>query len=977
MSDSVRRLADRALASDPGLTRLQTAFSAVVGMATALAVEYFYAQLTHAGAQGTLIAMLLGAVTAMMGSMALNGTGVWPKVRTAVFFPVAMGLGLLAGIAVGTDTDLMLAVFVVVMFIAVFVRRFGIAFFFYGFMIWMGYFFAAFMHATMATFPSLIAEIAVATVWVLLLSITVLRTSPKRTLRRVRHAFTVRAKAVVRVCSALLEAEVTEPAQADRWQRRIRAAQTRLAEAALMIEAWSAEVPTLPSGISPSSLRRMALDAQLAIDALVSATEALRGADTGLVVEAARLTGLFAAGAYPEADRVARELFDKAERRQADPTGSWSAARGLACAVREYIDLHERVDDARHTDEFEPAVTLAMGNLPGSAAVAGDVVPRGRSWNPLLRLSLTSRQAVQVAVAGALAIIAGRELSEARYYWAVIAAFVAFTGTATRSEVFIKAINRVVGTLVGLGAGIGLAHLTAGSTTGVLVVIIGAMFCGFYLQRLSYAYMIFFITIMVSQLYSALHEFSAGLLLLRLEETAIGATIGIVVALLLTPLSTRDTVSSVERSLLATLADLLRSAGDRIDDGGHEPDLDAQTRSLDNGLRQLQLVAAPLVGTLLPWGSGSRQTRHRLTLYSGLAAHTRALAGALRRRPAIERALAVPSRALADAVAALADSPKQVPDEVLAQLGAAELALAQPWTPEAEPIWRELGHLRQLVHELATIDGDAREPIDEPVAPVAVSGEVRIRGWVRSAAGAGVAKAVLTLIDPRGHQVARAVSRADGGYRVEATGTGPFVLITSAEGHRPAASTVAPGRPNAVLVIDVLLADTGGLVGAVTTGGSAVAGALATLTDTHGVVAGSRHTDADGCYAFSALEDGDYTLVVTADGYRPAARTVPVTGGGDTRADIELAGAARLSGVVTAGTDGRPASRVRVTLLDEAGAVVATTDTDETGRYTFEGLAEGRYTTLTRGYPPAASTLRLDSDGYERRHDVELRHSPN
>ncbi|MFJ8097837.1 hypothetical protein [Streptomyces griseofuscus] len=64
--------------------------------------------------------------------MALSGTGVWTKVRTAVFFPPAIGIGMLAGVAVAGRTDLMLCGFVAVMFVAVFVRRFGMAFFFYG-----------------------------------------------------------------------------------------------------------------------------------------------------------------------------------------------------------------------------------------------------------------------------------------------------------------------------------------------------------------------------------------------------------------------------------------------------------------------------------------------------------------------------------------------------------------------------------------------------------------------------------------------------------------------------------------------------------------------------------------------------------------------------------------------------------------------------------------------------------------------------
>src|SRR5262249_50410995 len=144
---------------------------------------------------------------------------------------------------------------------------------------------------------------------------------------------------------------------------------------------------------------------------------------------------------------------------------------------------------------FEPAVSLAPGGmLPGSPAVASTVTPRGRQWNPLTRLDFTSRQAVQVAVAGGLAIVLGRVLSPERYYWAVLAAFVAFAGTATRSETFLKAVNRVLGTLVGLGAAIGLAHLTAGHTWWVLVTIVASLFCGFYLVNVSYAYMIFFIT---------------------------------------------------------------------------------------------------------------------------------------------------------------------------------------------------------------------------------------------------------------------------------------------------------------------------------------------------------------------------------------------------------------------------------------------------------------------------------------------------
>ena len=69
----------------------------------------------------------------------------------------------------------------------------------------------------------------------------------------------------------------------------------------------------------------------------------------------------------------------------------------------------------------------------------------------------------------------------------------------------------------------------------------------------------------------------------------------------------------------------------------------------------------------------------------------------------------------------------------------------------------------------------------------------------------------------------------------------------------------------------------------------------------------------------------------------------------------------------------RPVADARVTLLDAAGNVVAVTDTDEEGRYSFSDLAEGEYTVIASGYPPVASTLQVTGDEYGE-HDVELGH---
>lgn len=692
---AVRELWDRVIASDPGLVRARMAISAAVAMTAALVVEYGYASAIHAGQRGVLVAMMLGGVVAMMGSMALAGTSAWPKVRTGVFFPVAFGAGMVPGALVAGRTDVMLTVFVAVMFVAVWARRFGPAFFFYGFMLWMGYFFAAFLDADLGQLPSLLEDVLVGTAVSILLSVTLLRTHPRRTLRRVQRAFGARARAVARASADLLTAD-GDPRRTARAHRRLHARELRLAEAALMIEAWTVEPGVLPRDWSGPELRRRLLNAQLAIDELAHAAIALAAHGGELVYPAARVAGhlarreypavLYAAGPLLRTEKSAADASDAqadaadAELRRAfellgavaltvpaatgvapatappHAVGPQAAAVRLARAAVDYVTLASESADptAAGSDdlpaELVPAATFTLGMLPGSASVAGDLRARGGRWNPLSRASLTTRQAVQVALAGALAIVLGRQISEARYYWAVIATFVTFTGTATRSETSLKAVNRVLGTLAGLGAGIGLAEATAGHTLLVLAVIVLAMTCGFYIVNLSYAAMIVFVTIMVSQLYSVLHEFTPGLLVLRLEETSLGAAIGIAVGLVVLPTSTRETVRAAQQAFLEASASVLEQTAAAWE-GEESADPTASVRTMEDRLRRLALVARPLTRPLIS-GSDPALMRRRIALHAAVSRHVRTLA-AMTPHPEHDPAFAQACRDLARIVTGL------------------------------------------------------------------------------------------------------------------------------------------------------------------------------------------------------------------------------------------------------------------------------------------------------------------------------------
>lgn len=933
-----RETADRVVASDPGLNRLRMGASGAIAMASALAVEYGFATLTGASTQGTIIAMLLGTIVAMMGSMALNGTEAWPKVRTAVFFPVAIGVGLLGGTATASNTDLMLGVFVVVMFLAVFVRRFGMAFFFYGFMGWLGYFFASFLHAELSMFPSLIAAVGVGTAWILLLSLTVLRTNAHRTLRRTRRAFGARARAVLRACAVLLE-ESCEPGteqRAARRQRRLQARLTRLAESALMIEGWLGDGSALPEGWSGAALRRRLLDMQLAVDTLAASSESLAEAvrageaDRGLAESAAATIRRLARREDESAGRAALRLADAASAASDAGGAGWWPARHLADAVVELLGIARSwgsptgVDAEEKDDSFEPAVTLMMGNLPSSAVSARDVSARGTRWNPLARLSMTTRQALQVALAGGLAILIGRLLSEQRYYWAVIAAFVMFTGTATRSETVIKGANRVVGTMVGLFVGVALAHVTAGHTFAMLAVIVLSMSLGFYLIRISYAFMIFFVTIMVSQLYSALHEFSDGLLVLRLEETAIGAAIGTVVALVFVPLSTRDTVSSTRSALLTALADLLNAVADRIDgrvsydeDGEEQPpaDLDGLARTLDDRLRQLMLVAKPMTRPLLLLRNNPRLANHRLARYSASATQARRVVAGMRRHdnpPPVT--LAEATRGLADATTSLAEAIPGRGDQDASGTLANVDAVLFTQAPTAgmtvrHPVTRPLIHLQQLLREMAAPLGSVdpgRNQDGEPAHQREPETGV-LRGRVSAPDGEPVAAGVLLLTGPDGKQCARA-RFAGGGYRIDACPAGELLAILTATGYAPVAERVS-------------------------------------------VLAGEE-------------SEVDFTVTPAAAAETRAAP--PSAGNGSP---------ALITGTVRGPAHVGPLPDVSVTLFDEGGDLLAGTVTDADGGYRLPEIPGGRYTIVAAGYPPVVASARL-CPGRTYLRDVTLRRGP-
>jgi hypothetical protein len=816
---------DRLVASDPGLNRLTSAARAVGGVATALGVEYVVALLTG---QPALVPMMLGAVVAMMAAFGVSDATRGGQAVTLLSLPLFMFAGMGLAIAVDRFRLASLLVFVVVMFAAVFIRRFGPRYFIGGMIAFMGYFFALFLGLTLPALPAVVLAVLVAVAWSMVLSLVLFPVHNDRVLRRMLHAFEARARAVGDAAAGLLAAPDSGGERAVRALARLHGRSVQVNEAALIIDGQLGTPGAVVDDAAADATRHALFDGELAAAEIAETVRLLVASGTVLPAAVAEQVGglldAVRSGAWSAVEERAIRL--EAGARQVVGTIAMplttdgtpaagadtmpveashvvrrmaEAASGLARAWRDWTAVvapgagRSAVVAPRsgRTDEeggFTPAVQLFAGNMPGSAITVGAMIEgsAGGYWS---RLSLTTRQAVQVAVATGLSIAAGDALSGQRYYWAVLAAFIAFTGTATSAETVAKALNRILGTMLGLVGAIPLVALTGSSTAAALPVILISIFLGFYLLRVSYAVMIFFITLLVGELYAVLGTFTPELMVLRLEETAIGGVIGCVVCLLVLPIRTRAAATAARKALLDNLRTLLERLEEHLRDPRTPIDLPGAARVLDAQLHQVLLISRPLTPSALPAAGAAR--RRRMMIYTGLAHHARRvaqLADAVGHLDDAWRArLGAAVTGIAELVDALAqDQPR--PDPMPIAATADRLAALDVADHPARPLVHELTRLHGTLVTLAGAPGvgvPTRPSVSEPAREPAVHGRVQ-RSTGRPA------EATLALVDMRGRQHDGTTTDADGCYRLTAPEPGYYLLICTPAGASGLAGGAAP-----------------------------------------------------------------------------------------------------------------------------------------------------------------------------------------
>ncbi|WP_459967644.1 FUSC family protein [Mycobacterium sp. MUNTM1] len=620
------------IGSDPGLLRLRMATRTTAALGLSLLALFI---LTRATGQPLTVA-LLGVVITMVASRSVNEPDPHQQRITMALLPLPAAASITAAAVLAPHTVVSDLVFVLVVFTAAYIRRYGARGRALGMVAFMSYFFTLYLRARLAELPWMIGAVAVGTVCTYLMSTYVMPDRPERVLRATIRALRARMAIVLDTT-----AEAVRTGRLDeRRRRRMRARTIRLNETALMVQSQiedKADPGTLWPGVTAEQLAPWLLDAELAIEWVATAgrraaviacedPDSMPAPTRAALVDA--LTQLSRAIRLPEPDGLrraadrAQRLLDEQPAPAGDDEGS-AAVRRLALAI---INAASATSDVRAiVDRVATGRPLDDGDGERPQP-PGDALPDETAGEePATGLRPTTRQAIQVSVAASLAIVIGELVSPARWYWAVIAAFVIFAGTNSWGETLTKGWQRLLGTLLGVPCGVLVATLLTGHKTAALVGIFVCLFCAFYFMTVTYSLMTFWITTMLALLYGLLGQFSFGVLMLRIEETAIGAVIGATVAVVVLPTNTRTAIRTDTRAFLTSLSVLIEVSTATMFGAQDSASPSEQARQLDRDLQQFRVTAKPLLAGVAGL-AGRRSIRRALRIFTACDRYGRSLA---------------------------------------------------------------------------------------------------------------------------------------------------------------------------------------------------------------------------------------------------------------------------------------------------------------------------------------------------------------
>lgn len=599
---------DRIVAGDPAFSRLRLASRAVLSMVLNAVILTALTFLLH---PLPIAAYGVAVIMSFVGSTAVRDAGASAQLETRLFGGLAaVAVVLVASLLAPSPTAAHLA-FLPVIFVAVYIRRFGQRWFAVGMMSFMAYFMGDYLAPKPADIGWIALAVAIALAVTHLICALLLPNDPERDFRRALTTVDKRIDLILRALIQISAGRSPSPAE----HRALQAQVAQLREVVLMAEGFLPQEGVLTAEGPVSQIALALFQLHVAVERLVRAHR----------------HGF----ARPQDLRLLRALLhhDRAfmERRRARLKAIDPSQETEALLILRLERARQRLDAA-----LGPYPSPAFADLPEDQGASRTGARRATpASSPFERLRLP----VQVTLACGLAMGAGLLISPVRWYWAVIAAFIVFNNTRSRADTALRALSRSAGTFGGILAGTALASLLHGHMAAALAILPVTFFFAFYFLQASYSLMIFFITVALALLYGLMGMFAPGLLVLRLEETVIGSVIGAAVAFVVFPIRTSAGLATALDRFFEGLGKLVSAAGGEETSTGIRQRLSSLSHDIDLAYADVAAAARPLGG---PWAAVTRfgQVRQRLLVLAGCAHWSRICARTFPEEGALDPAMA-------------------------------------------------------------------------------------------------------------------------------------------------------------------------------------------------------------------------------------------------------------------------------------------------------------------------------------------------
>lgn len=606
---------DRFLLFDPAYLNMRNAIRGTLAVVASYFVFASLARSFHAAPTLPFLAVLMALLSAIVVS---DNTLKDQKISTALLIIPAFAAASLS-VLLHDYPFARLAVFLIVTFIAVSIRRFGVRYVGLGTMAFMSYFATLFFPFGKTEIPFMIAAILGSIAFAYIARFYLLPDKAHVLLTLYTKAFDLQTLVILeKLAKALRSSAKDKPLDrgddpSSSW-KDIRKAFIQINELSLNIEQFFDANENSSIRSKSDSFRLKTFEQEVALRRIWDYAFEFLHSDTMREEKMMTASDLLLALKAKQNNSDIEKLTSKLALIDEE-------CRSFATAVKDAQKIFQQqefnaADIVTAVEEIETKTKTQFSELSPKRKRKGMILSRIDS------LHANTRQAVQATLATALASMLGTTISPERWYWASIAAFSVFIG-ATRGETMMRAVLRILGTVLGLILGFALAFATSGYPGLEWTLIVFCVFFGIFAARLTFGFWTASLfSSMFALFYDILGLLNRNILILRIEETLIGAVIGVIVAAIVLPTSTHTVIRQTMADYLRTLAQLLSTLPTQDPNVFSRRSLIRNLRAMDKDLLAYRIATLPILsrGSLMKEGE-LRSAVHDATMLAHYVRH--------------------------------------------------------------------------------------------------------------------------------------------------------------------------------------------------------------------------------------------------------------------------------------------------------------------------------------------------------------------